>query len=77
LAAGQRADLVVLEQTHPDLYGKRDDQLLDSLIFCRHGQSPVRDVMAGGRWLVRQGRHASEEASALAYRTTLQDLLAP
>ncbi len=75
LAAGQRADLVIVDQAHPDLYGKRDAQILDSLIFCRHGASPIRDVMAGGRWVVREGRHAGEEASAAAYRNALLDLL--
>ena len=75
LAVGQRADLIVLDQQHPDLCGKRADQLLDSVIFCNHGAAPLRDVMVGGRWVVRDGRHAAEETSALAYHAALANLL--
>jgi len=75
LALGQRADLLVLDDAHPDLYGKQGDALLDSLIFSNHGNCLVREVMTGGKWVVRNGRHAGEETSAADYRQTLQDLL--
>ncbi len=75
LAVGQRADLIVLDDQHPDLYGKHGDALLDNLIFANHGASPMRDVMAGGKWVVRQGQHADEEAAAAAYRNALHGLL--
>jgi formimidoylglutamate deiminase len=75
LAVGQRADLIVLDDQHPDLSGKHGDTLLDSLIFANHGPSPIRDVMAGGKWMVRQGRHAGEETAGNAYRHTLHQLL--
>jgi formimidoylglutamate deiminase len=77
LAVGQRADLIVLDDHHLDLYAKQEDTLLDSVIFSNHGSSPVRDVMTGGKWVVRQGRHVCEEASMNAYRRTLLHLLAP
>ncbi|MFC5476308.1 formimidoylglutamate deiminase [Paraherbaspirillum soli] len=76
LAVGQRADLLVLEDRHPALCGKHGDQLLDSFIFCNHGQTPIRDVMAGGRWVVQNGHHASEERSSTAYAAALRGLLA-
>lgn len=76
LAVGQRADLVALEEAHPDLCGKEEDRLLDSFIFCNHAHSPVRDVMSGGRWVIRDGQHTLEERSAVAYRNALQGLLA-
>jgi formimidoylglutamate deiminase len=76
LTVGQRADLLVLDPLHPDLGGKRDDQWLDSLIFCNHGATPIGDVMSAGRWVVRAGRHASDERSAAAYRAALESLLA-
>jgi formimidoylglutamate deiminase len=76
LAVGQRADLVVLDNTHPDLCGKHDNQLLDSFIFCNHGQSSVRDVMTGGCWVIRDGRHALQDVSKAAYKDALQGLLA-
>lgn len=75
LAVGQRADLLVLDTSHPNITGKRHDQILDSFIFCNHAPSPIRDVMTGGRWVVQHGRHEQEKASASAYRSALHDLL--
>jgi formimidoylglutamate deiminase len=75
LVAGQRADLLVLDAQHPDLHGKRDDALLDSLIFSNHGAPPIRDVMSGGKWVVRGGRHADDEKNAAGYRHALSNLL--
>lgn len=76
LAAGQRADLLVLDHVHPALCGRQNDQWLDSFIFCNHAHSPVRDVMAGGRWVVQNGHHAGEDAGAASYREALGNLLA-
>ena len=76
LAVGQRADLLVLDDAHADLTGKQEHQLLDGFVFCNHGASPVTAVMAGGRWMVRQGRHALDERAALEYRHALSSLLA-
>jgi formimidoylglutamate deiminase len=75
LMPGQRADLVVLDADHPDLIGKQGDQLLDGFVFCNHGNSAIRDVMTGGSWVVQQGRHAQDEASASAYRAAMRRLL--
>lgn len=77
LAVGQRADLLVLDTMHPDLYGKEDDQLLDSLIFCNHASSPIKHVMTGGHWVVRDGHHAGEKAGMSAYAEVLKDLFRP
>lgn len=35
----------------------------------------VRDVMVGGRWRVRDGRHIEREAIADAYRATIRGLI--
>lgn len=75
LAVGQRADLVVPDDTHPDLCYKRGDQLLDGLVFCDHAHSPLRDVVCGGRWVIRDGKHADEVAIAAGYRHALLGLL--
>ena len=63
IAAGRRADLVVLDADDPALVGVPVDDVLDAAIFgpCRR---PVRDVLAGGRFIVREGRHASEAVLA-------------
>ena len=36
----------------------------------------VRDVMVGGRWVLRRRRHAGEDAAVAAYKAALKDLLA-
>lgn len=76
LAVGQRADLLVLDGQHADLCSKQGDQLLDSLVFCNHAQTPIREVMAGGRWVIQNGQHKLQEQSSRAYGATLQALLA-
>ena len=38
------------------------------------GDRPVRDVMVGGQWVIRDGRHPLEEAIAQRYAGALQDL---
>lgn len=76
LRVGQRADLIALDPAHADLVGKRDDQVLDALVFCHHGESPVQHAMAGGHWVVRDRRHAAENASAGGYALALHNLLA-
>lgn len=75
LASGQRADLLVLDEQHADLIGKRGDALLDSFIFANHGTTPIRNVMSGGKWVVRDGRHAGEEKNVAGYRQALLNLL--
>jgi formimidoylglutamate deiminase len=59
LAPSSRADLVVLDEDLPTLYGRRGDNLLDALVFAGN-RNPVRDVMVGGTWVVRDGAHLRE-----------------
>jgi formimidoylglutamate deiminase len=75
IARGHRADIVVLDPDHPALSGRGADALLDAWIFTSSG-NPVRDVMVGGEWVVRDGVHCREQAVAAAYRTALAQLLA-
>lgn len=73
LEVGRRADLVVLESDHPLLAGRSRDTLLDSWIFS--GNVPlVRDVMVGGRWVVREGRHPAREEIAARYLEMVEGL---
>lgn len=60
---GKRADLVVLEAGHPALVGREGAAVLDSWVFSGW-DNPVRDVMVGGDWVVRGGRHVCEEVVA-------------
>ena len=66
IAAGMRADLVVLEDG--------DGDPLNALIFSGE-RDLVRDVMVGGRWVVRERRHPLADSAASAYRDVLQELL--
>ena len=74
LAQGMRADLVVLDAKHLDLDGRRGDQVTNALVFSG-ARGLVRDVMVGGRWVVREKRHAKMQRAANAYRRALNALL--
>ncbi len=67
LAPGGRADIVVFDPNHPALYGRSGDALLDSWIFGA-ATSPVRDVFALGRHVVRDGQHVARETIEAAFR---------
>ena len=75
IEAGARADLLVLDPESPTLWGKAGDLLLDAMIFAGN-VNPVRDVMVGGRWLIREGRHEREAEIWQAYRRSVADLAA-
>jgi formimidoylglutamate deiminase len=75
LAVGRRADFVVLNHDDPALMEQADDGLLDAAIFGPV-RSPVRHVMAGGIWRVRDGVHGAREQTRARYRQVLKRLLA-
>ena len=60
IETGARADLVVLDEEHPTLVGRGEHTVLDSWVFSGT-ENPVRHVMVGGRWVVRDGHHGREE----------------
>lgn len=70
---GCRADFVVLDTTHPRLYGRQSDDLLDSWIFSGNDRL-VRDVYIGGDKVIDNGRHADEARITADYRATLDAL---
>jgi formimidoylglutamate deiminase len=70
LEVGRRADLVVLNPADPALAGQIADDVLDAAIFGP-SRAPVRDVMAGGKWIVRDGHHVAEALVFARYRATL------
>ena len=75
LAVGQMADIVVLEDTHPALVGRRDDQLIDAWVFAA-GDGAVRDVFVGGRRVVAEGRHVRRDQLRQRFASTMHRLLA-
>ncbi|HEY1043452.1 MAG TPA: formimidoylglutamate deiminase [Telluria sp.] len=73
LAAGRRADLLVLDDGHPNLYGIDRTDALGAFIFSGN-DNLVRHVMCGGQWVVRDGRHPEQDAVAQLFRETITEL---
>jgi formimidoylglutamate deiminase len=73
LAPGNRADLLVLDPLAPSLYRRERDALIDSFVFASE-TAVVRDVMVGGRWVVRERHHAAEHRIAASFRRTIDRL---
>ncbi len=67
---GHRADFLVLDQNLPCMTGKLRDHILDTAIFAVN-ENPVKDVMAGGRWAIRDRHHKREEQILARYRATM------
>lgn len=74
LEIGKRADWLVLDGNDPYLVTAQGDGILNRWLFAG-GDRQVRDVMVGGQWVVRDGRHAGEEQSARAFTQVLRELL--
>ena len=73
IQVGARANIVVLDENSPAIAGCKGDEFLDALVFA--GQpSPVRDVMAGGVWRVKDYHHPGEDAIKAAYLSTFNKL---
>jgi len=70
IATGMRADLIVLDTDDAALAEQPLANLLDAAIFgpCRR---PVRDLICGGRFTVRDGHHAREHDVLRRYRAAL------
>ena len=73
LEAGRRADLLVLDSAHPNLEGALEADVMGRLVFCGN-DNLVRDVLAGGHWVVQGGRHVAQEAIGRRYRQAIQGL---
>lgn len=70
---GARADLIVLDGSNPFVGTSTGDQVLDRWLFAL-GSEAVRDVMAGGQWVVQDGRHRNEDEINRAFRKVLLKL---
>jgi len=73
LASGLRADIVVLDDAHPNMFGLALDEVLGSLVFSGN-DNLVKDVMVGGQWVVRNQRHVAQQAIAARFKQTLAEL---
>lgn len=75
LSPGYRADLVVLDQQHPDLAAVSGDRWLDAYIFVA-GKSAIDSVFVGGERVVEKGRHRARERIMARYARTMTRLVA-
>jgi len=73
LEIGHRADLIVLDEEHPSLYGRMRDHILDAFIFAGNN-NPVKDVMVAGKWVVRDQVHFKEKEVLKRYKNTIKQL---
>lgn len=70
IAAGQYADLVVLDSECPALIGRDGDTLLDSHVFAAR-KGAVRDVFVGGRQILRDGVHTKAAEITARYKDVM------
>lgn len=75
LQAGQRADWLVLDADHSSIAEHAPDAWLSGVVFCEHGETPIRDVYAGGVKVVADRKHRDEERAYAQYRVALAELL--
>jgi formiminoglutamate deiminase len=75
IAVGQRADFVILDESHPDLAAVSGDRWIDSYVFVA-GKAAIDTVMVGGRPVVTQGRHVDRDAIRARYSRTMARILA-
>lgn len=73
LAVGKRADIVVLDDTNPDLCGVSGDRWLDAATFVA-GNSAIARVYVGGRQVVESGRHLKRGDITERYRRVVKRL---
>ena len=73
IAPGTNADLVVLDTEHPSLVGRTGNAILDAWLFSGNS-TPVRDVMVGGDWVVRDGVHRAQQHIADRFARVMRRL---
>lgn len=73
IEAGKHADIVVLDDAHPDFASAGVNRWLDEWIFVA-GRTAVRNVMARGKWVVQNGQHIHRESITLKYKAALHGL---
>ncbi|WP_262028539.1 formimidoylglutamate deiminase [Microvirga sp. Mcv34] len=74
IAAGHRADLVVLDAAHPDLAAVSGDRWIDSYVFVA-GRAAIDTVFVAGEAVVRKGRHVKGEAIRARYSRAVARIL--
>jgi cytosine/adenosine deaminase-related metal-dependent hydrolase len=71
IAAGKRADIVVLDAAHPDV--TRVETALDAYVFSA-GNAAMMSAIVGGAIVVADGRHRQHDSITQRYRKTIEKL---
>ena len=74
IEAGKRADIVVLDASHPDLAGGQHTWL-DAYVFVA-GRALIKSVIVGGEAVVSDGQHTRRDAITARYRKAVARLAA-
>lgn len=75
IAAGHRADFIVLDADHPDLADVSGGRWIDSYIFVA-GKTVIDTVFVAGQAMVRGGRHVNRDAICARYKRAMGRILA-
>ncbi|HSE74423.1 MAG TPA: formimidoylglutamate deiminase [Dongiaceae bacterium] len=75
IAAGKRADFIVLDGAHPMLASVAPAKLLGRWLFGGN-DGWIKDVMVAGKWVVKDRHHAGEEAAQRAFAAAMGELMA-
>ncbi len=70
---GMRADWIELDPDHPALIGHSAETILDAWVFSGPSGA-VRNVMAAGRWVVRDGQHVNTDAITRDFRHAMEEV---
>jgi len=73
IEVGARADWLVLDRDHPSMAGAVERTALDHLLFAG-GSAAIRDVMVGGCWVVKGGRHEADRILAQPFGEAIRRL---
>lgn len=75
LAAGHRADWLVLDETAPTLQARTSSEVMDALVFAGN-RNLVRETWVGGRRRVADGRHVDDARLQQAFGVAMRALRA-
>ncbi|MFZ6751936.1 formimidoylglutamate deiminase [Undibacterium sp. Dicai25W] len=73
LASGYRADMLILDDQHPNLAGLASSAVLNTWIFAGN-DNLVRDVYVAGKRVVQEGRHVEQSEIQQAYVECMRSL---
>jgi formimidoylglutamate deiminase len=75
LAAGYRADFLVLDEAHPNLQALAPESVMNTLIFAGN-DNLVKNVVVGGKTVVSAGRHVQQTQIQAAFVHCMRQLRA-